>query len=255
MADILLVAYLAVLLAAAVITVLKGKWGMLVVGVAFGFAWVLASLRLAKPGSLWSRWFYDRDKQKLAREVAPFRRRLATVGGLISVLVVAAIFGLLKAYRIPSSAMEPTLLCATPGLGCTADQSDRLIAVRYLFRKRPERGDLVAFKVPDEGIEECGSPPGAAFIKRVIALPGETWEMRNGFMYIRGQRLQEPYVAPDRRDVEFRTEQRVPADHFLVLGDNRPQSCDSRVWGPLPRKNLVAKVVLRYWPLSRAGRP
>jgi hypothetical protein len=70
MSDILLIAYVALLLAAAVVTVLKAKWGMLVAGLAFGFAWVVAALRLAKPGSVWWRRFYDRDKQRRAREAA-----------------------------------------------------------------------------------------------------------------------------------------------------------------------------------------
>jgi signal peptidase I len=252
---LLLIVYVALLLAAAVITVLKGKWGMLVVGVVFGFAWVLASLRLAKPGSLWARWFYDRDKQKLAREVAPFRRRLATIGGLIAVLVVVAVLGFLKAYRIPSAAMEPTLRCGTDTIGCTAKESDRILAVRYIFRRNPSRGDIVAFRIPDAGAVDCGGAPGSIYVKRVIGLPGETWEIRDGSVYVDGRLLREPYVGADRRDSETRPRQRIPDAQYVVLGDNRAQSCDSRVWGPLPRDRLIARAAVRYWPASRIGRP
>lgn len=253
MPDLFLIAYVALLLAAAVITLLKGKWGMLVVGVVFGFAWVVASLRLAKPRSLWARRLYDRDKLQRAREVAPFRRRLAVAGGLIAVLTVVAIFGLLKAYRIPSSAMEPTLRCAQPALGCTETEHDRLLAVRYLFRKQPRRGDIVVFETPEAARRDCGA--GGIFVKRVIGLPGESWRMTRGVVSVDGRVLDEPYVRDERRDRDSRLPQRIHDDSYLVLGDNRVQSCDSRVWGPLPRDNLTAKVVFRYWPPDRIGRP
>jgi signal peptidase I len=253
MGDILLIAYVALLLAAAVTTVLKGKWGMLIAGVVFGFAWVVASLRLAKPGSLWARWFYDREKQQRAREVAPFRRRLAIVGGLLAVLFMIAIFGLLKAYRIPSAAMEPTLRCSAPAFGCTAAEHDRLLAVRYVFRKQPQRGDIVVFETPPAARRDCGA--GGTFVKRIIGLPGETWRMRRGVVYIDGEALRERYVPDDRRGTESRLPQRIPEGQYIVLGDNRVQSCDSRVWGPLPRRRLVARAAFRYWPLSRLGKP
>jgi signal peptidase I len=249
----LLVAYLAVLVAAAVVTALKGKWGMLALGILFGLAWIVAALRLARPDSVWARRFYTREKQERAARVEPRRRRLAIVGAVVSLLFVVALFGLLKAYRIPSSAMEPTLGCAGAGPGCTAAESDRVVAVRYVFRKEPERGDIVTFETPERARADCGA--GGVFVKRVVGLPGETWELRNGVVYIDGRRLDEPYVDTERRDIDSRPEKRIPEDHYLVLGDNRPQSCDSRVWGTLPRDNLIAKVVFRYWPLERLGRP
>jgi signal peptidase I len=255
MQDILLIAYVALLLAAAVVTLLKGKWGMLVAGVAFGFAWVVAALRLAKPGSMWSRWFYDRDKRQRAREVEPFRRRLATAGGLIAVLGVVAIFGLLKAYRIPTAAMEPTLRCAGVGVGCTAEDSDRLVAVRYLFRQEPKRGDIVAFEIPRRGALDCGGRPGSIYIKRVIGLPGERWALRRGVVHIDGEPLREPYVPDDRRDTGSRLPQLIPDGQYIVLGDNRAHSCDSRVWGLLPRDRLIGRAAFRYWPVDRIGAP
>jgi signal peptidase I len=181
-------------------------------------------------------------------------RKFAIAGAAVTVLVLAALFTL-KLYRIPSGAMEPTLRCTRGALGCTADESDRVIGLRYLRRKEPGRGDIVAFRIPDDGAAECGSPRGATFVKRVVALPGETWEMRNGFVYIDGRRLNEQYVAEDRRDLSARRQQRIPRDHYVVLGDNRSQSCDSQVWGPLPRENLIANIVFRYWPLDRLGTP
>jgi signal peptidase I len=253
MQDILLIAYVALLLAAAVVTLLKGKWGMLVAGLVFGFAWVVAALRLAKPGSLWWRRFYDRDKQQRAREVAPFRRQLATAGVLIAVLTIVAIFGLLKAYRIPTAAMEPTLRCAAPAFGCTAAEDDRLLALRYVFRKQPQRGDVVVFETPESAQRDCGA--GGIFVKRIIGLPGESWRMRRGVVYIDGEELRERYVPDDRRGTESRLPQLIPDGQYVVLGDNRVQSCDSRVWGPLPRDRLIARAAFRYWPFDRIGAP
>lgn len=253
MAYALLAGVLVLLLAAGVVTALKGKWATLVVGLLLGAVWFFGAIRLAKPNSFWARRFYDESKRERARRVAPARRKLAIPALAASVLVSVAVLGLLKAYRVPASSMEPALRCGGAGLGCTNEQSDRVIAFRYLFRKEPGRGDIVAFETPERAQIDCGA--GGTFIKRVIALPGETWEMRNGFVYIDGERLNETYVREDRRDVDTRPPERIPVDSYLVMGDNRAQSCDSRVWGSLPRDNLIARVVLRYHPFDRLGTP
>jgi signal peptidase I len=77
--------------------------------------------------------------------------------------------------------------------------------------------------------------------------------MRNGFVFINGRRLQEPYVKEDRRDVDTRPPEKIPKDQYFVMGDNRAQSCDSRVWGPLARDNLIGKVFAIYFPPRRIG--
>jgi signal peptidase I len=153
-------------------------------------------------------------------------------------------------YRIPSSSMETTLHCAGAGLGCTARFSDRVLANRFIYHfMDPERGDIVVFETPTRARQDCGA--GGTFVKRIIALPGETWEMRNGFVYINGRRLREPYIQRDRRDVDTMQPEKIPPDSYFVMGDNRAQSCDSRVWGSLPRDNLIGKVFAVYWPPKR----
>ncbi len=84
-----------------------------------------------------------------------------------------------KIYRVPSSSMKPTLHCARPGIGCEADQND-LVAVRPYGDGNPERGDIVAFRTPPAAKRECGS--GGTFIKRIVALPGEGWSERKGYV-------------------------------------------------------------------------
>lgn len=136
--------------------------------------------------------------------------------------------------------MEPTLHCARPGIGCEAAQSDKL-AVRSYGHDRPRRGDLVVFKTPPTAWVRCGT--GGTFVKRLIGLPGERWSEQNGAIYIDGERLREPYIAPDRRDDQSFPGGRIPAGRYVVLGDNRASSCDSRIWGTVPAKNLVGRVV------------
>ena len=174
------------------------------------------------------------------------------IGGLIGILVVAAVVlqiaGLLHTYRIPSSSMEPTLHCARPGSECEAAHSDRVMAFDYVLGG-PHRGDLVAFHTPSLALVRCGA--GGTFLKRIVALPGERWEERSGVVYIDGKPLAEPYIHQDRRDDRTIAPATVPHGEYVLLGDNRASSCDSRAWGTVPRKNLIGKVFATYWPPGR----
>jgi signal peptidase I len=173
---------------------------------------------------------------------------VTVVGAVAIVLAVKA--WVVNPYRIPTSSMEPTLHCAGAALGCTAEFSDRVLANRFIYHfVDPKRGDIVVFETPVQAREECNA--GGTFVKRIVALPGETWEMRSGYIYINGQRVNEPYIPDDRRDDTTRPPERIPDDSYFVMGDNRLQSCDSRQWGALPRANLVGKVFAVYWPPRR----
>jgi signal peptidase I len=162
------------------------------------------------------------------------------------VLGVLSTTGLLKAYVIPSSAMEPTLRCAKPASGCTASRSDRVLVRR---EHSPGRGDIVVFETPPEAFERCGA--GGTFVKRVVGLPGETWEQRDGFVFINGEKLDEPYLETTRRDGQTHPSRQIPSGHYFMMGDNRSQSCDSRIWGPVERDNLIGVVFATYWPPNR----
>jgi signal peptidase I len=173
------------------------------------------------------------------------------VGAIAIVLAIKA--WVVNPYRIPSSSMEPTLHCARPGSGCEARFSDRVLANRFIYHfRKPHRGDIIVFKTPPQAVQRCGA--GGTFVKRLIGLPGETWEEKNGFIYINGKKLIEPYVKPDRRDTATSYPARkVPDGMYFMMGDNRTQSCDSREWGPVPRKNLIGEVFAVYWPPNRIG--
>jgi signal peptidase I len=179
------------------------------------------------------------------------------IGAVAIVLAIKA--WVVNPYRIPSSSMEPTLHCAKPAQGCEANTSDRVLANRFIYHFRdPRRGEIVVFKTPPLAEQECGSK--GTFVKRLIGLPGEVWEERNGFVYINGKKLNEQYIKPDRRDHQTlglsdipprNTYTRIPKGYYLMMGDNRNSSCDSRRWGLVPRKNLIGEVFATYWPPSR----
>ena len=155
-----------------------------------------------------------------------------------------------KPYRIPSSSMEPTLHCAKPGEWCLGSFNDRVIANRLAYDfGSPRRGQIVVFKAP-QAAAKCGNGEGLTFVKRLIGLPGELVSERNGYVYVDGRRLAEPYVSPTLRD-DTSGKWRVPSGHYFFLGDDRAHSCDSRVWGTVPRHNLIGPVVLTYWPPNR----
>jgi signal peptidase I len=193
------------------------------------------------------------------------RRRV--VEWIVTIVVaVAAVFAVkawvVNPYRIPSPSMEPTLHCARPELYCEGGRSDRVLANRFIYHFRdPTRGEIVVFHAPKLAAREC---VGGIFVKRIIGLPGEVWAERKGYTYIEGRRISEPYIQPDRRDTDTRslldipptgTLKRIPRGMYLMEGDNRAHSCDSRVWGLVPRSSIIGRVFLRYWPLDRIGVP
>jgi len=130
--------------------------------------------------------------------------------------------------------------------------SDYLITnkVLYTFRE-PQRGDVIIFKFPPMPKEE--------YIKRIIGMPNEEVEIRDGFVIIynsehpNGFVLDEPYLEKGTRTagktaIPDETRIRIPEDQFVVMGDNRSRSSDSREWGFVPRENFVGKGWIRYWP-------
>ena len=176
---------------------------------------------------------------------------IVTIAGAIGI-VLAIKAWVVNPYRIPSSSMEPTLHCARPGPGCLARFSDRVLANRFIYHfRRPHRGDIIVFKTPPQATVRCGA--GGTFVKRLIGLPGDTWAEKNGYVYIDGKKLNEPYVKPDRRDTRTMPARRIPPGRYFMMGDNRIQSCDSREWGPITRSEIIGQVFAVYWPPNRIG--
>ena len=116
----------------------------------------------------------------------------------------------------------------------------------YRWAPKVERGDIVVFWYPED--------PSKSYIKRVVGLPGDTVEVREGNVLINGTILEEKYLDP-RENLSTRSQAPVyvKPNYYFVMGDNRDNSSDSRSWGLVPKKYIYGKALLRYWPLSAAS--
>jgi signal peptidase I len=201
---------------------------------------------------------------QLGRLPAPWRRLVDWVVTLAAAILFVLAFEaeVAKPYRIPSASMETTFLCARPTAGCTGSTSDRVLVNRLAYQfGSPQRGQVVVFEAPAKANRCEPGDAGTTFVKRLIGLPGETVrEDDSGFISIRrpGARtwtkLAEPYLSRAARladTTDFGKSWRVPQGEYFMLGDNRADSCDSRRWGAVPRKNLIGPVIFTYWPPGR----
>jgi signal peptidase I len=182
---------------------------------------------------------------------------IVTIAGAIAI-VLAIKAWVVNPYRIPTPSMEPTLHCTHSAVepSCLGRFSDRVLANRFIFHLRdPHRGEIVVFRAPAKTKTQCSSGEGDVFVKRIIGLPGDVITERDGFIYIDGKRLSEPYIRPATHDRDasdpFRGPITVPRGSYYMMGDNRSESCDSRTWGAVPRTNLIGKVFVTYWPPNR----
>lgn len=152
---------------------------------------------------------------------------------LIAVLLAVIIrLFILAPFFIPSGSMEPTLLIG-----------DRIIVSKIAYRMgEPQRSDIIVFRYPRD--------PSKDYVKRLIGKSGETVALRNNRLYVNGREMPEKYLPAGLRFDDFGPVQ-VPQGTYLMLGDNRRSSEDSRVWGPLPEEYIVGKALMIYWPLDR----
>jgi signal peptidase I len=183
------------------------------------------------------------------------------------VIIVAVALGLalgiqaflVKPFRIPSESMVPTL-----------QVGQRVLVDRVSFRfGDPDRGDIVVFKPPkgadtsqcavghpDEPCpKETPERSDTNFIKRVVGLPGDHLKVLQSSVYINGKRQKEPFarLSPDCDTCNLPREITIPDGHYFMMGDNRGESADSRLWGPVPKKWIIGRAVMTYWPPGRIG--
>jgi signal peptidase I len=148
-----------------------------------------------------------------------------------------------QAFWIPSGSMLPTL-----------QVGDRVLVAKFWnWFATPSRGTIYVFKYPEDRKRD--------FIKRIIAVPGDTVDIKTGVVYVNGSPVDEPYVVKKDqytlRPNEFYPEVPfiVPPDRYFALGDNRPSSQDGRFWGYVPAHDIHGPAFFRYWPLTRIGIP
>ncbi|MCD6220901.1 signal peptidase I [bacterium] len=153
---------------------------------------------------------------------------IRSIIGLLIVFGIGYLFGLkgVKFYEVISRSMEPTL---TAG--------DKVIAIKPENLKRK---DIVVIKDP-EG-------KGDILTKRIIGLPGEKIVVKKGNVYINNVKISEPYI---KEKPLYVLEKKIPENHYFLLGDNRNDSEDSSVWGPVEKKLIIGKVILRYYPFKK----
>jgi signal peptidase I len=151
---------------------------------------------------------------------------------ILSIVLFAAINAVSARIRVDGASMEPTL------------QSGEFVIVNklaYLFGE-PTTGDVIVFHFPRD--------PDQEYIKRIIGLPGDRVEIKNGEVYVNDRVLDEDYIAasPVYEDIL-----EVPGDSLIVLGDNRNNSSDSHNWGPVPLDYVIGKATFVYWPPTEWG--
>jgi len=154
---------------------------------------------------------------------------------LLAVILIVFIY---QPVKVEGTSMMPAL----------TDQ-ERIFINKFTYRfgsGNIERGDLVVFWFPLDRSK--------SYIKRVIALPGDTVRIDNGTVYVNGTELDEPYVPNEYRDRQSHPLKTIEPDSYFVLGDHRSSSNDSRAWGTVERKYIYGKAVFVYWPLDKMGR-
>ena len=167
----------------------------------------------------------------LRSEIRVWTRDLLIAIGLALVIIVF----LYQPVKVEGTSMAPLL----------SDQ-ERIFINKFVYRFEPiQRGDVVVFWYPLDHTK--------SFIKRVVGLPGETIQIRQGTLYVNGKTVPEPYVPPQYEDSSDFGPVRVPQDSFFVLGDHRISSNDSRVFGPVASQFIYGRAVFAYWPVDHFG--
>ncbi len=201
---------------------------------------------------------HEQEKKQKKKATRSFWRELPVliVVALVIAVVIKTFF--VQAFFIPSGSMRDTLI-----------EGDRVMVNKLAYRfGDPARGDVVVFDSPfadgNDGESIIGAvfrnigeslgvaSPETEFIKRIIALPGETIEISENQVVIDGVPLDEPYLRDGLRMPDFGPET-VPAGFVFVMGDNRNQSQDSRFFGPIPEEDIVGRAFVTVWPPGRWG--
>ncbi len=168
---------------------------------------------------------------------------LEWVAVLVIAIGVALVFRafFLQSFWIKSGSMETTLLIR-----------DRVMVNRMSYRfGEPQRGQIIVFKSVDANSSATGEED---LIKRVIGVPDDLVEGRDGVVWVNDEQLDEPYLDEGQYTTDFGPV-RIEPDHLWMMGDNRVRSSDSRVFGQVPIDNVIGRAFFRYWPLNRAGSP
>lgn len=174
-----------------------------------------------------------------------FNRR--TIRGQITEALKIIVFAFVISWGLRATVVDARVVPSVSMLP-TIQVGDRLLVDKISYRFTDiTRGDVVVFQ-PPLNVDQRGID----YVKRVIGLPGDKVEIRNGEVFINEKELNEPYEK-EKLDYTYGP-MIVPEETYFVMGDNRNHSNDSHYWGVLAKKNIEGKVFIRYWPLGRLGK-
>ena len=169
--------------------------------------------------------------------VRPLRHIIGLLHDLAIAVVICALLitYVVQAFKVQGTSMVPELR-----------NGERILVNKFIYNFRSiSRGDVVVFWYTED--------PDVSFIKRVVALPGDSVEIKRGKLLVNGELVDEPYVKPEYIDRRSFPSQEIRAGHYFVLGDNRRGSNDSRSWGLVPQRYIYGKAFLRIWPPGEFG--
>src|SRR5438034_4139040 len=176
----------------------------------------------------------ETESRVLSNLVGEIRGWARDVFFAIGTAIMIVVF-LYQPVKVEGTSMLPELV----------DQ-ERIFVNKFVYRiEKIARKDIVVFWYPKD--------PTKSYIKRIIAMPGDVVEIREGVVYVNDQPLNGPYLTPDFMDRRSYAPVHVDTGFYYVLGDHRNQSNDSRMWGLVPERYIYGKAVFRYWPMSKMG--
>lgn len=183
---------------------------------------------------------------KLLRSIGEFfLDTIETVVIALSIFLVVYLF-FMQPHQVNGQSMVPTF-----------QSGEYLLTDKVSYRLGdPQRGDVVVFHAPPEAA--CPKGTGCDFIKRIIAVPGETIKLENSTYYVNGVAIKEAYIPAEYQTLPGQfmkqySSYALQTDEYFVSGDNRPYSSDSRAWGPIKKSDIVGRGFIRYWPINVAG--
>jgi signal peptidase I len=208
---------------------------------------VAASLRPTVTADLTESTVAEGAPEETPRRSHWLRETLVVVVVALAAALLLRTF-VVQTFYIPSGSMEPTLQIG-----------DRILVDKLAYHLHGvDRGNIVVFRRPAD--ENCGGPPVADLVKRVVGLPGETISLSKGHVYIDDKLLNENWLPTSVQGTTFpgpagtaynlTKPYVIPSNEYFVMGDNRSDSCDSRYWGPISKSLIVGKVDVRVWPIT-----